>query len=122
MMATKPDTETGHAELVVENEAAGEFLVSRRVFTETSILETERREIFEQCWLYVCHESELSKPNDFLTRSVAGREILVSRDKDNIVRAFFNTCPHRGAMVERELSGNKRGFRCFYHGWAFYNT
>ena len=43
----------------------------------------------------------------------------VSDTPPDRVRAFFNTCPHRGAMVCREKHGNEKMFRCFYHAWAF---
>lgn len=108
-------------DIVREDVAGGEFLVSRRAFTDKGILDAERQHIFEKCWLYVCHESEIAKNNDFITRQIGGRELLISRDNGGDVHAFFNTCPHRGAMVERESRGSKRGFRCFYHGWSFYN-
>lgn len=105
--------------LVLEDPAAGYFRVSRRAFVEPDILARERAQIFERCWLYLGHESEIAKPGDFLTRSVGGRELLFTRGKDDVVRAFFNTCPHRGAMVCREKHGNGNLFRCFYHSWAF---
>ncbi|MGN5477864.1 aromatic ring-hydroxylating oxygenase subunit alpha [Cupriavidus basilensis] len=38
---------------------------------------------------------------------------------DGKINAFFNTCPHRGATVCRERSGNSKNFQCFYHGWVF---
>mgnify|MGYP002135675407 CR=1 FL=1 len=40
-------------------------------------------------------------------------------DGEGRIRAFLNFCPHRGATVCREASGNARAFVCPYHGWAF---
>jgi p-cumate 2,3-dioxygenase alpha subunit len=108
--------------MVIERSEAHEFLVSRTAFVDPSVLDAERREIFDRCWLYLAHISEIPQANDFLTRSVGGRELLLARDRKKVIHAFFNTCPHRGAMVEREKSGNKLGFQCFYHGWAFNNN
>ncbi|HET6470570.1 MAG TPA: aromatic ring-hydroxylating dioxygenase subunit alpha [Pseudomonadales bacterium] len=104
---------------VVEDKSRGLFRVNRRVFVDANVLERERRLIFDKCWLYVGHESEIAQPGAFLTRTVGGRELIFVRGKDARVRAFFNTCPHRGAMVCREKSGNEKLFRCFYHAWAF---
>lgn len=95
------------------------FKVSRRSFTDQDILDAERSRIFAHCWLYLGHVSELPKPNDFLTRDVAGRPILFNRDGKGELHAFFNTCPHRGAQVCRERSGRAKSFQCFYHGWTF---
>jgi p-cumate 2,3-dioxygenase alpha subunit len=104
---------------VVEDPGRGLFRVNRRTFVDPEILEREQRLIFDQCWLYLAHASEIPNPGDFLTRKVGGRELIFVHGKDGTVRAFFNTCPHRGAMVCRERQGNDKMFRCFYHAWTF---
>jgi p-cumate 2,3-dioxygenase alpha subunit len=104
---------------VVEDGKRGLFRVNRRTFVDPDILEREQRLIFDKCWLYLGHETEIPGPGDFLTRKVGGRELIFVRGKDGVVRAFFNTCPHRGAMVCREKQGNDKLFRCFYHAWTF---
>ena len=83
------------------------------------MLEQERRQIFDRCWLYLGHGSEIRGNCDFVTRAVGGRELIFNRDRGGAVHAFLNTCPHRGAMVVREKKGNASSFRCFYHGWSF---
>lgn len=95
------------------------FKVSRRSFMDPQILQQEYRTIFEKCWLYIGHDSELEKPGDFVTRVIAKRSLLFTRDAQNRVNAFFNACPHRGAQVCRERKGNAKSFQCFYHGWVF---
>lgn len=95
------------------------FKVNRRNFVDTEVWQAEKERIFEKCWLYLGHGSELAKPGDFLTRIVAGRNILFTRDSKGAVRALLNTCPHRGAQVCRERKGNAKSFQCFYHGWVF---
>ena len=107
---------------VNENRPRGLFRVSREAFTDPKLLERERDQIFGKCWLYVGHASELAKPNDFLTRSVGGREIIFNRNRKGDFQAFLNSCPHRGAMVARGRAGNCISFKCFYHGWAFNNN
>jgi len=104
---------------VIDDHGRGIFRVHRDAFADPSILERERRAIFDHAWLYVGHESELKKPGDYLTRKVAERPILIARDPEGKVRAFLNACSHRGNMVCREKSGNARGFTCFYHAWTF---
>ena len=104
---------------IAEDRERGTFLVNRRAFVEPEVLKRERATIFDKCWLYLGHESEIPNPGDFLTRDVGGRELLFVQDREGRARAFFNTCPHRGAMVCREKQGNGHMFRCFYHSWAF---
>src|SRR5262245_30620793 len=92
--------------LVRRDDDKGIFQVSRRAFTDVSLMEREYEAVFDTCWLYLGHESELRKPGDFLTRTVARRNILFTRDAQGKLHALFNTCPHRGATVCREAKGN----------------
>ena len=106
---------------IVDDARAGSFKVNRRVFVDEAILALERRALFDRCWLYVCHASELAQPGRFLTRKVGGRNLLVTRDADGGLNVFYNTCTHRGALVCRERGGQRRHFTCPYHGWVFDN-
>ena len=105
--------------LVAVDKTRQTYNVSRRVFVDPEVLAAEQEEIFERCWLYLGHESELPKKGDFVTRRVAGRQIIFSRDAQGKLNALLNACPHRGAMVCRERQGNAKSFQCFYHGWIF---
>jgi len=106
-------------EMVRADRERGIFRVSRRAFVDGGVMEREYDELFDRCWLYLGHESELAKPGDFLTRTVARRNILFTRDSQGKLHALFNTCSHRGATVCREERGNAKVFQCFYHGWVF---
>ena len=60
------------------------FKVSRRSFTDPQVLRDEYNRVFDKCWLYLGHESELARPGDFVTRIVAKRSILFTRDAQNV--------------------------------------
>ncbi len=104
---------------VIDDGDGGLFKVARKSFVDDAVLEDERRRIFDRCWLYLGHESEIAKPGDFVTRAIAGRNLIFNRDRSGAINAFYNTCTHRGAMVCRENKGNSRNFACFYHGWVY---
>lgn len=108
-------------QVVVEDTANHAFLVDRSAYVDPGIAELEQRRIFETCWLYVGHESEVPTPGAYVTRDVGGWPVILARGEDGRVRAFANTCTHRGAFVCREPSGSARAFRCPYHAWTFSN-
>ncbi len=105
--------------LIIDDRETPKFWVNRKTMIAQDILDQERAEIFDKCWLYVGHESELPNVNDFRTRRVGGRSIIFTRGRDGEINVLVNTCPHRGMEVESRASGNGRLLRCFYHGWAF---
>lgn len=112
-----------HADAAIRiDEGKGRFSVSRATYTDPALHAAEMEEIFAKCWLFVGHDSELPKANDFLTRTIAGRPVVFLRDKAGTVRCLLNICPHRGAQVTRQKKGSAKLFSCIYHGWAFENT
>lgn len=112
-----------HADAAIRIDAGkGRFSVSRATYTDAALHAAEMEEIFAKCWLFVGHDSELAKPNDFLTRTIAGRPVIFLRDKHGAVRCLLNVCPHRGAQLCRQKKGSAKLFSCIYHGWAFENT
>ena len=108
--------------LILDDPERGLFKVRRATMTSAAILAREQEEIFSRCWIYVGHDSEVPEPGDFSTREVAGRPLIFCRDEAGVVRAFLNSCPHRGSQVCREDAGRAKRFTCFYHGWTFSNA
>ena len=104
---------------VVDDREHQQFRVHRAAMADPAVLEAERERIFDRCWLYVGHESEIPEPHDFRTRSVGGRPVILTRDGTGTVQVFVNVCPHRGMAIETRPEGHGRFLKCFYHGWSF---
>ena len=104
---------------IIDDPAGARFLVPRTAFTSQAVFDREYGAIFDRCWLYLGHASELPEPGSFLTRKVARRPVLFNRDSQGEYHALLNVCPHRGAVVCRERRGTSPAFMCMYHGWTF---
>jgi phenylpropionate dioxygenase-like ring-hydroxylating dioxygenase large terminal subunit len=79
----------------------------------------ERERIFKRLPLMLAASCELPKPGDYKAMDAAGVPVLIVRGGDGVVRAFVNSCAHRGAQVVTESSGNARRFACPYHAWSY---
>jgi p-cumate 2,3-dioxygenase alpha subunit len=109
-------------QLVIDNKQENKFRVHRSTFVDQEIFKQEKEKIFSKCWIYVGHESEIANPGDFVTRKVAGRAVIFSRDTNGQFHVLLNACTHRGALVCREEKGNAKSFQCCYHAWTFRNN
>jgi choline monooxygenase len=94
------------------------FTIPARYYLDQDILEQEKESIFYRNWFYAGHQSQLTEPGCYLTVQVCDQNILVVRDRQGDLRAYYNVCQHRG----HELlfgSGKVRTITCPYHAWSY---
>ena len=94
------------------------YRVRRDMFTEESLFNLEMELIFEKTWIYACHESEISQPNDFITLNAGRQPMIVTRDAKGELHAILNACAHRGATLTRLCKGRQAAFACPFHAWT----
>ncbi len=88
-------------------------------YTDAEFLELEKEMMWDKAWLYAGHTDQLPENGSwFLTRN-SGAPIIIARNMQGEIKAFYNTCQHRGAPLVTEESGQGRGFVCGYHGWSY---
>ena len=92
--------------------------LAARYYIQPDILEQEKENVFFRTWQYACHASQLAEPGSFVTMEIFDQKLLLSKGHDDIIRAFYNVCPHRGHTLV-EGSGVKTRFTCPYHAWTF---
>lgn len=93
--------------------------VSADIFQDEQTYQRELTNIFARCWLYLGHDSQLRHEGDYITTSMGEDPVVVVRDRDGSLRAFLNSCRHRGPKLCRADKGNTGALRCPYHGWTF---
>ncbi|WOE31752.1 MULTISPECIES: carnitine monooxygenase subunit alpha [unclassified Acinetobacter] len=101
-----------------QNEAEA-YTFPQAFYTSKGVFEREKNTIFTKSWICVGHGSEVAKPNDYITRKVIGENIIIIRGRDEILRAFYNVCPHRGHELLAGSGKAKNVITCPYHAWTF---
>ncbi len=94
-------------------------LLDRAIFTDEQIYAQEQRRVFATSWLFLAHEDQLKKPGSFFTTYMGEDPVIVTKDKSKTIRAYLNSCRHRGARVCRADFGDTKNFTCTYHGWSY---
>lgn len=78
----------------------------------------EQEKVFGHAWVCVGYTCQVAKVGQMLATKVADQPIVVTRDEEGLLRAFYNVCRHRGSLLIEENSEAKR-FRCPYHSWTY---
>ena len=88
-------------------------------YVDAQFLALEQERLWKRSWLYAGHVDQVAEPGSWFLQRNTGSPILIVRDLEGTVRAFYNSCRHRGGPLVKEDSGNSRGFVCGYHGWSY---
>ncbi len=109
----------GHARAGTISRAAGVLKLAASRYYDADNFQREVDQIFKRVPLVLAATAEMPKPGDFKTLEAVGVPVLLVRGQDGVVRAFLNSCSHRGTNVTIEPTGNAKRFVCPYHGWTF---
>lgn len=93
-------------------------LISKDNYLSQEFLNLEKKNLWPKTWQVACRLEEIPKIGDFVTYDIADDSIIVVRSHEKTVRAYHNTCPHRGNQLT-EGCGRKQAFVCRYHGWTY---
>ena len=83
---------------------------------EFARLEAER--LWPFVWQIACRLEELPNVGDYVTYDIVDDSIIVVRTSATSVKAYHNTCPHRGRQLT-EGCGHTTQFVCRFHGWRY---
>ena len=102
--------------------AAGPLPLHKSVYTGAARFEAEREQLFLGQPVVAGLSGDVPNAGDLLVFDAAGPSIIVTRGKDNVVRAFRNMCTHRGAKLVEEsepYSDHRARLTCPFHAWTF---
>lgn len=90
-------------------------------YISADVAKAEIDHMWNRVWQWACREEHVPEPGDRYVYDVGPYSILIVRGTDRIVRAFVNSCPHRGMQFASEGSiGVRRAtIRCPFHGMSF---
>jgi glycine betaine catabolism A len=97
-------------------------------YRSDAVFAIEKERIFCREWLCVARTEELAEPGECRVLDVLGESVLLVRNREGRLRAFYNVCRHRGSRLCRGtardgvgLGGGISGGRitCPYHQWSY---
>jgi phenylpropionate dioxygenase-like ring-hydroxylating dioxygenase large terminal subunit len=92
------------------------------LYTDATVLATERAHVFAGAWALVATAEELEASGSYVTASAGGIPLAVVRGEDGQLRAFHNVCRHRGITLLEGAGAVGRHMTCPYHQWSYATT
>lgn len=91
-------------------------------YADAAVFRAEIEAIWHRQWIFAGMACEVSKPGMWFRYDIAHASVIVTRDQNSELRAFHNTCRHRGSRICSAERGNSRTFTCPYHQWTYAAT
>ncbi len=97
-------------------------------YQDKKIFSLEREHIFFQEWLCVGREEDFSSAGDHRVLDIQGESIILLRNTEGLLKAFYNVCRHRGARLCATADADKSRLKggvsskfivCPYHAWSY---
>jgi Rieske 2Fe-2S family protein len=89
-------------------------------YVSDAVFEWEQRHFFEGSWVALGRSSLVAAAGDQAAVDVGAESILLTRDEEGALHAFYNVCRHRGhQLLECGATANKRNIKCPYHAWVY---
>lgn len=93
--------------------------LDRLLYTDPGTLALDLTEIYYRDWLFAIPACEIPKTGNYVTVQVGEYPVVIVRGADGKIRAFHNSCRHRGSRVCTALKGSSPKLVCPYHQWTY---
>jgi choline monooxygenase len=103
---------------LIQPDVAEAFTLPSNFYFDSSFESIEKEKIFSRTWQIVGHVRQLPKSGSFFTTELVGEPLLIVRNSKDEIKGFYNVCKHR-AGPPAQGCGERKVFRCGYHGWTY---
>ena len=95
-------------------------VIAKQRYTDVDFMQKEWDHIWSEVWLLGCMEQDIPEPGDYVVTEIGRESILLVRQPDQKIRAFYNVCQHRGNLLRPSGTGHATSFQCMYHHWEYH--
>ncbi|HIQ18496.1 MAG TPA: aromatic ring-hydroxylating dioxygenase subunit alpha [Novosphingobium capsulatum] len=95
------------------------YTLPQGLYTSEEAFKFDTEVMLKSVWLYACTVAHVKNPGDYFVFDMADNSVIILRGKDGQIRAFYNTCTHRGAKLCDAQKGSMPRVMCPYHFWTF---
>ncbi len=101
------------------SDSAASSSLSASAYTSLDQVKREWEQVWSRCWMFAGLARDALDPGDYFVYEIGRESVIVVRDNEYKLRAFYNVCQHRGNRLLANTSGFVQSFSCPYHGWRY---
>jgi len=87
-------------------------------YADEGLLSLEKHAVFHHGWLVLGRADRWPAAGDYAALEIGGVPIIVLRNKSGELKAFANSCRHRGSQMLTG-DGNCNKIKCPFHWWTY---
>lgn len=95
------------------------YALEQPFYTSPEVYQQDLEQIFYKEWLFAIPAAQLVKAGSYATLRVGAYEVIIVKGRDGQVRAFHNSCRHRGSLICKARAGQVAKLVCPYHQWTY---
>ncbi|RYC32139.1 aromatic ring-hydroxylating dioxygenase subunit alpha [Lichenibacterium minor] len=95
------------------------YTLARDFYCDPAFFRLDLENIHHRDWLFAGHDCEIKRAGQFFTLQIGDYPVVVVRGNDGAIRAFHNSCRHRGSRVCTAEHGRAKRLVCPYHQWSY---
>ena len=88
-------------------------------YSSPEVLALEKEAIFKKSWIGVGRSDQWVNVGDYSSREIIGIPVIITRDENQQLNAYINSCRHRGARLLEAGEGRCKTFSCPFHRWTY---
>jgi Rieske 2Fe-2S family protein len=101
------------------NTRKADYSLAQPFYNDADFYALDMRHVFGRNWLFAGLSCEIPTPGRYFTISFGSESVVIVRDAQRGIRAFHNTCRHRGSRLCLKEKGSGAKLVCPYHQWTY---
>jgi phenylpropionate dioxygenase-like ring-hydroxylating dioxygenase large terminal subunit len=88
-------------------------------YYDQEFYDLERQQLWPRTWQMACRLEEIPEPGDYVEYENLSWSVIVVRETPTAIKAYYNSCRHRGVKLVEDRGSARNGFTCSFHGWCY---
>ena len=97
----------------------GNTRIPTHMYTSRQVHDLEIEKLWSRVWQWACLDADIPGAGDYHVYEVGDLSFLIVRTEDGSLKAYRNSCLHRGRLLRETHGKGARTLRCAFHGWAW---